>query len=65
MARIYSSKEAAEHLGISHVRVRALIAAGRIRAFKVGTSWAIYGSDLDRFAAKPREVGRPAKKRRK
>ena len=60
MAKIYSTREAAEYLGIAPSRVRALIAEGRIKAFKLGgLGWAVYESDLDRFASKPRKVGRP------
>lgn len=33
--------EAADHLGVSSRRVRALIADGRVQATKVGTSWQI------------------------
>jgi excisionase family DNA binding protein len=60
---ILSRHEAALALGLSDSRVRALILDGRLKATKVGQSWVIYRSDLDRFAAKPRVNGRPAAKR--
>jgi excisionase family DNA binding protein len=58
-AEILSAREAAQFLGLSHNRVRALLLQGRIPAQKIGLGWAIYKSDLERFAAKPRPNGRP------
>ena len=39
--------EAAEHLGLSHQRVRQLIEQGRIPAQKVGRDWVILERDLE------------------
>lgn len=56
---LLSARQAAVYLGLSHNRVRALLLQGRIPARKVGQGWAIYKTDLERFAAKPRINGRP------
>ncbi len=41
MAEYISTKKAAERLGVSMTRIRFLITAGRIKADKIGNSWAI------------------------
>ncbi len=56
---ILSSHQAADYLGLSHGRVNKLLLQGRISARKIGAGWAIYKTDLDRFAAIPRKGGRP------
>jgi excisionase family DNA binding protein len=58
-AEILSARQAAEYLGLSHVRVRVLLLQGRIPARKIGQDWVIYKSDLEKFARKPRPAGRP------
>ena len=56
---ILSTPQAAAVLGVSPARVRQLIAEGRLKVFQVGRGWAIYETDLRRFAAKARPNGRP------
>ena len=57
-----SPKTAAERLGISPTRVRALIKAGKLKAEDVGLDrpvWAISEEELERFAALDRPNHRP------
>lgn len=54
-----TTKTAAEILNISPRRVTALIAAGRLPAFKLGRDWVIDEKDLD--IVKERKPGRPKK----
>lgn len=49
--------EAAESLGVSSRRVRALISDGRLRAHRVGALWMIGRSDLNQV--RERKPGRP------
>ena len=60
--KIISTAEAARRLGVTPNRVRALIEAKRLKAFKYGREWLIYLEDLD--AVKDRKVGRPRKSRK-
>jgi excisionase family DNA binding protein len=55
--KIISTTEAGRRLGVTAVRVRALIESGRLKAIKVGGAWLIDPKDLD--AVKVRKVGRP------
>jgi excisionase family DNA binding protein len=57
---IISTNEAAKELGVTTIRVRALISAGRLPAQKIGRDWIICRSDLDLVRA--RRPGRPSKK---
>jgi len=58
--KLINTKEASEKLGVNGQRVRALIAAGRLPAQKVGRDWVIREKDLAKVA--DRKVGRPRKK---
>ena len=60
--KIISTAEAARRLGVTPNRVRALIQAKRLKAFKYGREWLIDPKDLD--ALKDRKVGRPRKARK-
>jgi excisionase family DNA binding protein len=60
--KIISTAEAARRLGVTPNRVRALIEAKRLKAFKYGREWLIDPKDLD--AVKDRKVGRPRKARK-
>ena len=60
--KIITTTEAAKRLGVTPTRVRALIEAKRLKAFKYGREWLIYVKDLD--AVKNRKVGRPRKSRK-
>ena len=57
MNSLITTKEAARRLNISIRRVQALIAAGRMPAFKIGNSYAINESDLKTVSG--RKSGRP------
>jgi excisionase family DNA binding protein len=54
-----TTTEAAAALGVTPQRIRALIAAGRLRAVKVGRDWLIRPPDLE--AVRVRTSGRPRK----
>jgi excisionase family DNA binding protein len=56
---ILSTKQTAQYLGLSENRVRVLLLNKRIKAVKIGQTWAVYKSDLERFAVIPRVGGRP------
>jgi excisionase family DNA binding protein len=60
--KIITTTEAAKRLGVTPTRVRALIEAKRLKAFKYGREWLIDPKDLD--AVKVRKVGRPRKSRK-
>jgi excisionase family DNA binding protein len=55
-------RDAAAEAGVSAEYVRRLIRQGRIRAVRVGNSWAIEAADWEAFKRQPRRPGRPAKK---
>jgi len=57
--KLLSAKEAAEKLGVSDRRVRALITTGKLPATRVGNSYVIQESDLKTVAE--RVNGRPKK----
>lgn len=61
---LLSPKAAAERLGLSVSRVRALISTGALRATNIGLDrplWAIEEDELIRFAAIKRPSHRPRK----
>jgi len=60
--KIITTAEAARRLGVTGNRVRAMIRAKRLKAFKFGREWLIDPKDLD--AVKDRKVGRPRKVRK-
>jgi excisionase family DNA binding protein len=60
----YSVAEAAQRLGVNRERVRAMIAAGQLRARKFAGRWLIDESSVDELLARPRPVGRPFSVRR-
>lgn len=51
--------DAAQHLGVSEQRVRAMIATGVIEARKTAGAWWIPAASLARLMALPRQGGRP------
>jgi excisionase family DNA binding protein len=59
MAKSLTTQEAAKRLGISAIRVRQLISAGRLPAEKFGRDYMIEEADLELVAE--RKPGRPAK----
>lgn len=60
--KIITTVEAAKRLGVTPSRVRALIDAKRLKAFKYGREWLIDPKDL--AAVKNRKVGRPRKSKK-
>jgi len=46
LQQLISTREAAQRLGVSQRRILALIAEGRLPAYKLGPAWAIQGEDL-------------------
>jgi excisionase family DNA binding protein len=59
MAKLLTTKEAAEALGISPARVRQMILSGRLPAEKIGRDQLIQEKDLALVAN--RRTGRPTK----
>lgn len=59
--KLYSTKEAAEKLGVSERRVRQLISEGKLQAHKLGRDFAIEESALESVKTYGK-AGRPAKK---
>lgn len=60
MNNIKTTKEAAELLGISTSRVRQLIRAGKIDAFRLPAGiWIIDQEELNNFSLLTRRAGRP------
>ena len=57
--RYYSTTEAATVLNVDTSRVRMLCKLGRIETIKVGNTYGIAESELERFAALERPPGRP------
>ncbi len=57
--RYLSTTEAAALLHVDPSRVRLLCKRGRIKTIKVGGTYGIAESELERFAALPRRAGRP------
>ena len=59
--KLLTTHDAADRLGVTDRRVRALIEGGRLPALRVGRDWLIRAEDLRRVAR--RKPGRPRKKR--
>lgn len=55
----YTTKQAAEYLGLSHVRVWQLIQKKRLHAEKFGRDWIITEAELVRFKQLDRPPHRP------
>lgn len=56
---MYTTKEAAERLGVSVRRVNALVNAGVLSAEKFGHSWMVDEASVEEYASAPRKAGRP------
>jgi excisionase family DNA binding protein len=54
--------QAAEVVGLTPRRLRALISAGTLRATKYGKTYVVTERELRRFQALERKPGRPAKR---
>jgi excisionase family DNA binding protein len=59
---LLNTQQAAETLGVSQRRIRALIASGKLRAAKVGQTWVIRPSAVIDLWKEGRRPGRPLKK---
>ena len=59
--RYFTTTEAAAVLNIDPSRVRLLCKLGRIETIKIGNTYGIAESELERFAALERPPGRPRK----
>lgn len=57
--RLITTQQAAEELGVTSVRVRAMIRAGQIPAERIGRDYLIKESDLN--LVRNRKPGRPRK----
>ena len=57
--RYFTTTEAADVLNIDPSRVRLLCKLGRIETIKIGNTYGIAESELERFAALDRPPGRP------
>ena len=51
MEKIYTTKQVADHLGLSTESVRAMLRKGRIKGAKVSQDWMVRESDLQDFMA--------------
>ncbi len=60
---LLSTTEVAERLGITSIRIRAMIRDGKLPAQKIGRDFVIKGADLE--LVKDRKPGRPAKEQSK
>jgi len=59
--RYFTTTEAAAVLNVDPSRVRLLCKLGRIETIKIGNTYGIAESELERFAALQRPPGRPRK----
>ena len=50
MARLYSTLEVAQRLGIHHFSVCRIVRQGRLPAQKIGRSWVVQAEDLEELA---------------
>ena len=63
MSKLYSTKEAAERLGVSQARIRQYIQEDRLASKKVGRDHLIESVVLEEFAEYGRkQTGRPTSK---
>lgn len=56
---LVSTGDAARQLGVHPSRVRALLAAGELRGFKLGDRWMVQADSIRRRGAAPSAPGRP------
>lgn len=59
--RYLSTTEAAAELHIDPSRVRLLCKQGRIETIRIGNTYGIAESEIERLAATPRRPGRPCR----
>ena len=58
--RLMTISEAAQRLRLSAAMTRRYCSEGRLPAQKIGRDWALYEHDVDAFASRSRNRGRPA-----
>jgi excisionase family DNA binding protein len=58
---LLTTQQVADALGVTQRRIRALIAAGRLRAHQVGRTWVIRPSSVAALRRMGRRPGRPPK----
>lgn len=56
---MYTTKQAAERLGVSVRRVNALVNSGVLKAEKFGRSWMVDEASVENLVSVPRKAGRP------
>ncbi len=61
--KLFSTNEVAERLGVTAIRVRAMIRDGKLQSQKIGRDHLIKESDLE--SVKDRKPGRPSKEQSK
>lgn len=61
---IIGTSEAAKRLGVDPAYVRMLIGDGRLKASKIGNSWAIDERSIEAFERKRKPRGRPSRSKR-
>lgn len=59
MAGVFTPIEASEYAGLSDRVLRTYCKNGKLTAKRVGRTWAIKKTDLDKFLKTPRPVGNP------
>jgi len=59
---LIGTEAAAKKLGVTGVRIRAMIRAGIIPAKKIGRDWLVEESALETSRVKNRKPGRPPKR---
>lgn len=57
-----NTAQAADVLGVTSIRVRQLIAEGRLKPTRVGSVYLLLRSDVEAFKKQKRAPGRPKKK---
>jgi excisionase family DNA binding protein len=57
LAKLISTEQAGQHLGITERAVRKLIDSGTLPAKKIGGSWLIHPDDLERQTVRQRKPG--------
>ena len=60
--KVLGTQEAAKRLGLTTTRIATMIRTGIIEAQKIGHSWVINETEIDRIAKKARPPGRQKKK---
>lgn len=62
MGNLLTTKEAANILGVTYVRINQLITAGELPAEKYGRDYMVKIADVESLKNRPERRGRPKKK---